>query len=311
MDKLIIATRGSRLALAQAGWVAAQLRRVGKGRQVELDIIKTKGDRILDVPLAQVGGKGLFVKEIEDALLERRAHLAVHSMKDMPTELPPGLIIGAIPERENPHDVMVSRGQLLLKELPTGARIGTSSLRRQAQLLARRPDFQIVSIRGNVETRLRKLSEEDLDAVVLAQAGLNRLELNDVQPEVLPPDVLLPAVGQGALALECREDDPDTLAILSLLHHPPTAWTVAAERAFLARLEGGCQVPIAGHAVLEPHGLVRLAGLVASLDGKQVVRGDGISGTDDTAQLGVQVAEEVLAGGGREILAEVYGEKPA
>ncbi len=310
MDKLVIATRGSKLALAQAGWVAARLAGLSPGLDVRLEIIKTTGDKILDVPLAQVGGKGLFVKEIEDALLAGRAGLAVHSMKDVPSDLPPGLLLAAVSQREDPRDVLVSRRGLGLETVPEGGRVGTSSLRRQAQLLALRPDLNMVTLRGNVETRLRKLESENLDAVVLAAAGLNRLGLSEVKAHHLETSLLLPAVGQGALGLECRAEDAPLRALLAGLNHPPTAAAVAAERGFLARLEGGCQVPIAGHAVVEK-GIVLFKGLVASLDGRQVVRGQGLASPAEAAAMGARVAEEVLAAGGREILAQVYGEAPA
>lgn len=310
MERLVIATRGSQLALAQARWVAARLAELAPGLAVELNIIKTTGDKILDVPLAQVGGKGLFVKEIEDALLEGRAGLAVHSMKDVPSELPPGLMLAAVSQREDARDVLVTRRGLGLETVPQGGRVGTSSLRRQAQLLALRPDLIMVPLRGNVETRLKKLDSENLDAVVLAAAGINRLGLKDVKFFALEPAVMLPAVGQGALGLECRQDDAPLRDLVQALDHPPTAQAVAAERGFLARLEGGCQVPIAGHAVLEK-GIVRFKGLVASLDGRRVVRGEGLAPPEQAADMGRSVAEEVLARGGREILGQVYGEAPA
>ena len=310
MDKLTIATRGSQLALAQARWVAARLAELRPGLTVELNVIKTTGDKILDVPLAQVGGKGLFVKEIVDALLQGRAELAVHSMKDVPSELPPGLVLAAVSRREDARDLLVSRDGLGLEALPEGGRVGTSSLRRQAQLLALRPDLAMVSVRGNVETRLRKLLDDNLDGVVLAAAGLNRLGLKDVKAHHLDTSQMLPAVGQGALGLECRDDDASTRELLAGLDHPETAAAVAAERGFLARLEGGCQVPIAGHAVLEK-GIVVLRGLVASLDGRRVVRGEGLAPPARARAMGESVAEEILEAGGREILAQVYGEAPA
>ncbi len=310
MERLVIATRGSQLALAQARWVATRLAEISPGLKVDLDIIKTTGDKILDVPLAQVGGKGLFVKKIEDALLAGRAGLAVHSMKDVPSELPAGLMLAAVTSREDARDVLVTRRGQGLDTVPDGGRVGTSSLRRQAQLLALRPDLVMVPVRGNVETRLRKLETENLDAVVLAAAGLNRLGLKDVKALPLETSLMLPAVGQGALGLECRADDAPTRELISGLNHPPTAQALVAERGFLARLEGGCQVPIAGHAVLEK-GIVVLRGLVASLDGRRVVKGEGLAPPDQARAMGEHVAEEIFARGGREILAEVYGEAPA
>ncbi len=310
MSRIVIATRKSPLALAQARWVAQRLQAHQPGLEVELKKIVTQGDKILDVALAQVGGKGLFVKEIEEALLRGEADLAVHSMKDVPAELPPGLVIAGVSQREDVRDALVSRKGLGLAQLPQGARLGTSSLRRGAQLAALRPDFEIISIRGNVQTRLRKMEELDLDAVILASAGLSRLGLAELITERIPVHTLLPAVGQGALGLECREDDQDTRRLVLGISDPAAAAAVEAERAFLARLEGGCQVPIAGYAVVEGADLA-FSGLVASLDGKRVIRGQGRAKREQAANLGRQVAEDVLARGGREILAEVYGEGPA
>ncbi len=310
MPRLVIATRGSKLALAQAQEVARALRGAEAGLSVELVVVKTTGDKILDVPLAKVGGKGLFVKEIEDALLAGRADVAVHSMKDMPAELPQGLCLAAVSRRQDVRDVLAGPGVDGLAGLPWGARVGTSSLRRQAQLLHRRPDLEIVPIRGNVQTRLRKLEEENLAAVVLAQAGLVRLGLDEVPRVVLEAEEFLPAVGQGALGIETRRDDQATRRRVAALDHMPTARAVAAERAFLARLEGGCQVPIAGHARYRD-GRVELSALVASLDGARLVRGQGQAPADEAEDLGRRVAEQVLADGGREILEEVYGEAPA
>lgn len=310
MPRIVIATRGSKLALAQAELVAQGLRAAEPGLSVELLVVKTRGDKILEVPLAKVGGKGLFVKEIEDALLDGRADVAVHSMKDMPAELPDGLCLAAVSRREDVRDVLAGPRVRGLEELPQGARVGTSSLRRQAQLLHRRPDLEIVSIRGNVQTRLRKLEDENLEAVVLAQAGLLRLGMDEVPRVVLEADEFLPAVGQGALGIETRRDDQATRRRVAALDHVPTARAVAAERAFLARLEGGCQVPIAGYARYRD-GRVELTALVASLDGARLVRGQGEAPAEEAEDLGRRVAEEVLAAGGREILEEVYGEAPA
>ncbi len=309
MSRLIIATRKSPLALAQAHWVSDRLQAQQPGLQVELKKIVTQGDKILDVALAKVGGKGLFVKEIEEALLRGEADLAVHSMKDVPAELPEDLIIAGVSEREDVRDALVSKSGTGLSDLPPEAKIGTSSLRRGAQLLAQRPDFQIFSIRGNVQTRLKKMEEQGLDAVILASAGLSRLGLSDLITERIPVQTLLPAVGQGALGLECRADDQDTRRLVLGISDASAAVAVEAERAFLARLEGGCQVPIAGYAVLEGSDVV-FSGLVASLDGKEIVRGQGRVKIEQAADLGRQVAEEVLDRGGREILAQVYGEGP-
>ena len=307
MHRVIIATRGSQLALAQSNWVASQLMDQQRGLKVELRTIKTQGDKILDVPLAAIGGKGLFVKEIEEALLRGEADLAVHSMKDVPAELPPGLILAGASPREDPRDALVSRDGLPLAGLPAGARVGTSSLRRRAQLLMLRPDLEILPLRGNVETRLRKLHEEGLDAVILAGAGLARLGLSDRVTEYLGVQTMLPAVGQGILAYETREDHSAMRRLLFGISHGEAAMAGEAERAFLARLEGGCQVPIAGHAVVEGED-VALTGLVASLDGKRVARASGRARRRQAAELGRQVAGQVLARGGKEILSQVYGE---
>ena len=310
MNRLVIATRGSKLALAQAGWVAGRLMQISPGLEVELKIIKTTGDKIQDVALAKVGGKGLFVKEIEAALQDEKADLAVHSLKDMPAELPAGLMLAAIPKREDPRDVFIGRNGLKFDDLPAKARLGTSSLRRQAQLLALKPSLEIIPLRGNVETRLRKMNEEKLDGVVLAAAGLKRLGLGDQGGEILPVEIMLPAVGQGALALEARQDDITTRGLAEQMTDPDTLAAVTAERAFLARLQGGCQVPIAGFAWMEG-GKVVLKALVADLDGRRAVRGQGRADRQQAAALGRQVAEEVLVKGGRAILAELYGEAPA
>ncbi|KMY66633.1 hypothetical protein AAU61_16060 [Desulfocarbo indianensis] len=310
MSRLVIATRKSPLALAQAEWVAERLAAQKPGLEVELKKIITQGDKILDVALAKVGGKGLFVKEIEEALLRGEADLAVHSMKDVPAELPPGLVIAGVSPREDVRDALVSREGAGLAQLPLGARIGTSSLRRGAQLLALRPDFEIVNVRGNVQTRLKKMEELGLAAVVLASAGLSRLGLSHLITERIGVQTILPAVGQGALGLECRQDDQETRRLILGVSDPVAAAAVEAERAFLARLEGGCQVPIAGHAVVEGADLA-FSGLVASLDGKQLVRGQGRAKKEKAANLGRRVAEDILERGAREILAQVYGETPA
>lgn len=306
--KLTIATRGSQLALAQAKWVAATLAGKNPGLAVELLVLKTKGDKILDVPLAKVGGKGLFVKEIEDALLDGRAQLAVHSMKDVPAELPSGLILAGVSSREDPADVLVTTKGGGLEDLPPNPKVGTSSLRRQAQLMALRPDAQVVSLRGNVETRLRKLGEQKLDAIILAAAGLNRLGLMQDHYHRLDPASFVPAVGQGALGLECREDDDFALALVDMLNDPECAAAISAERAFLKKLEGGCQVPIAGHAILK-NGQVKLDGLVADLQGVRVCRSQGESTPEGAAEMGRKVASAVLAMGGGEILRELYTEE--
>jgi len=301
-----IGTRGSQLALWQARWVQSRIRSIEPDADIELITIKTIGDKILDVPLAKVGGTGLFVKEIEEAILDGRVDLAVHSMKDMPSELPEGLVIGAIPEREMPGDVLLSRGNRRLSELPQGARIGTSSLRRAAQLLAHRPDVRIVSLRGNLNTRIRKLDTEDLDAIVLAAAGVLRLGLQDRITEYLDFHIMVPAVGQGALCIESRKTDDMLRPILDTMEDPGTRTVVTAERAFLARLEGGCQVPIAGHGILE-EGRLQVTGLVADLDGKTVIR-ESLGGPPEKAEeIGTSLADILLERGAREILDKLYG----
>ncbi len=303
-QRLRIGTRASQLALWQANWVKSELERVYPGIIVELVKIKTMGDKILDVPLAQVGGKGLFVKEIEEAMLRGEIDLAVHSMKDVPTEFPEGLGLVVTTKREDPRDAFISDG-VKFSELRQGARIGTSALRRQAQLLKARPDLEMVIIRGNVETRIRKLKEDNLDAVILAAAGLNRLGFTSVVTELLDTDFSIPAIGQGALGLECRLNDQATIAALSFLNHPDTAAAVAAERALLKRCEGGCQVPIAAHGTVSGDTL-NLVGFIASVDGKETVR-DSISGpAADAVRLGTELADRLLAAGGKAILEDVY-----
>jgi hydroxymethylbilane synthase len=294
------------LALWQAEWVKAQLLAAHKGLTVELVIIKTTGDKILDVPLAKVGGKGLFVKEIEEALLEGRADLAVHSVKDMPVKLPAGLHLAVMPPREDARDALISKDGDGLKQLRHGARVGTSSLRRASQLLHLRPDLRIGTLRGNVDTRLGKLESEGFQAIVLAAAGLKRMELSHVISEYLEPNRMLPAVGQGALGIETRIDDSVTNRVVSSLAHRATMLTVSAERAFLKRLEGGCQVPIGGHATLEDDELV-LRGMVADLSGQRLIRRELMGKPSDAEDIGAQLAETILESGGEEILEDIYG----
>jgi hydroxymethylbilane synthase len=306
-SRLVIGTRGSALARWQAEWVKARLQAAHPGLDVSLAIIKTTGDKILDVPLAKVGGKGLFVKEIEEALLAGTVDLAVHSMKDVPTALPDPLHLAAVPRREDPFDALISRAAVPLAKLPAGATIGTSSLRRQAQLLAYRPDLKIVSLRGNLDTRLRKVSEGAMDAIVLAAAGLRRLGWADRITEILPPAVSLPAIGQGALGIECRREDERVNDMVRALDDPETAACVAAERAFLTRLEGGCQVPIAAYATLQVEGLT-LEGLIAGVRGERVLRERIVGARGDGPKLGRELGERLLARGGEAILRAVYAE---
>jgi hydroxymethylbilane synthase len=300
-----IATRRSPLAKWQANHVADLLRAREPGLDVRLHELVTKGDKILDVALARVGGKGLFVKEIEDALLAGDAEIAVHSMKDLPAVLADGLVVGAVPEREDPRDALCSPKHKTWDKLPRGGTVGTSSLRRAAQLKALRPDLHIEVIRGNVETRLRKASE-GLDAVVLAYAGLRRLGLAEHATQVFSPEEMLPAVAQGALALEARGGDAATLARLAPLDHAETRHRVEAERGLLRRLEGGCQVPIAAHATVSG-GQVTLRALVASLDGARVVRGERTGPVAGARALGEALGEELLSRGAAAILKELEG----
>lgn len=305
MNKPIkIGTRGSKLALWQANWVKTALNAVDPSRIVELVPIKTKGDKILDVPLAKVGGKGLFVKEIEDALLNGHIDLAVHSMKDMPADLPDGLCIGAIPERENPQDVLISKNGKRLSELRPKAKVGTSSLRRKAQLLRARPDLVILPLRGNLDTRLKKLDTEDLDAIVLAAAGVKRLGLEDRITEHINPEIMLPAVGQGALCIEIRQKDPEAEAVVFPLEHHQTRIIVTAERSFLNRLEGGCQIPIAGFGKITENTL-SLAGLVASVDGTTVIKETFSGATSSAEKIGIALADRLLSRGAKKIMTQI------
>lgn len=306
VKRVRIATRQSLLALWQAEFVKASLLRHHPQLSVELVPLTSRGDKILDVPLAKVGGKGLFVKELEQAMLEGSADIAVHSMKDVPMEFPEGLGLSVICEREDPRDAFVSNHFSSVSDLPKGSVVGTSSLRRQCQLLASRPDLEIKFLRGNVQTRLQKLDNGEYDAIVLASAGLIRLELESRIASHLSPELSLPAGGQGAVGIECRQNDTALQALLAPLHHTPTAQCVEAERAMNRRLEGGCQVPIACYAEHTDSGL-RLRGLVGAIDGSRILS-DEISGSVAEAEaMGVTLAERLLAAGADRILAEVYG----
>jgi hydroxymethylbilane synthase len=296
---LVIASRGSQLALWQAHWVQGQLAALGHESRIE--IIKTTGDKITDVPLAKVGTKGLFTKEIEEALLDGRADLAVHSLKDLPTELPEGLVLAAVPPREDPRDAIVGKR---LAELPAGAKVGTSSLRRAAQLRQARPDLVIESVRGNLDTRLRKLDEGQYDAIVLAAAGLRRLGWSDRIAETLGPDVMCSAVGQGALAIETRENGAGLDAVRAL-NDADTHAAVLAERAVLGSLGGGCQVPIGAHARIED-GKLFLLGLVAAPDGSEVIRAEAEGPAADAEALGRALGAALLERGAKRILEAVY-----
>ncbi len=298
---IVIGSRGSQLALWQARHIQSELAALGCESRIE--IIKTTGDRITDVPLAKVGGKGLFTKEIEEALLARTIDVAVHSLKDVPSEIPAGLVLAAIPQRQDPRDAMVGRP---LSELGDGARVGTSSLRRSSQLCALGQGIAIEMLRGNVDTRLRKLDEGNYDAIVLAAAGLKRLGMEDRICEFLSPDIMCPAVGQGALAIETRMDG-DAFALVCKLDHAESRLAITAERALLAALEGGCQVPIGGHATVDDTTLY-LRAIVASPDGSKIIRGELSGGltNQDAAQVGTALANDLLSRGAREILKEAY-----
>lgn len=307
---LRIATRSSALALWQAEFIKAELERLNDGITVELVRIKTQGDKILDVPLAKIGGKGLFVKELEEAMMDDRADLAVHSMKDVPMEFPDGLGLVAICEREDPTDAFVSNDFDNVDALPHGAIVGTASLRREAQLRAYRPDLEIRTLRGNVNTRLAKLDAGDYQAIVLASSGLKRLGFHDRIRYSLPDTVSLPAVGQGALGIECRLDDEELITMLATLDHVDSSDRVKAERALNRRLEGGCQVPIAAYALLEDDDMLWLRGLVGAVDGTQVFRVEGRAHRKDGEKLGRELAEDLLAMGADKVLAEIYGHTP-
>lgn len=305
MNILKIATRQSPLALWQAEHIRARLEALHANLKVELVTFVTQGDKILDTPLAKIGGKGLFVKELEAALLDGRADLAVHSMKDVPMALPEGLSLAVICEREDPLDAFVSNTYNSFDDLPQGAKVGTSSLRRKCQILKQRPDLEIIDLRGNVGTRLSKLDAGNYDAIILASAGLKRLGLAERIRHTLEPVVSLPAVGQGALGLECRSQDQAVLDLILPLMHAETNACVRAERAFNAYLEGGCQVPIAGYATLE-NGQIYLEGRVGSVDGQTLLKAQQIGLPEQAEQLGVKLAQDLLAQGAGEILKALY-----
>jgi hydroxymethylbilane synthase len=301
-----IGTRGSALALAQTRGVEAQIQALHPGVATELVIIKTTGDKLKDVPLAQVGGKGLFIKEIEEALLAGTVDLAVHSLKDMPAEMPAGCVLGAVPPREDCRDAFISHHYDSLGEIPAGGLVGTGSLRRKVQILHRRPDLEVVHLRGNVDTRLRKLESEGLDAIILAAAGLKRLGLGHVPRGYLATTEMLPAIGQGALGLEVRGDDEEMLDLLKPLNHYPTQVEVTGERAFLARLEGGCLIPVAALGRLED-GSFTLEALISDLEGRRFLQHSLAGPPEEAHSLGRRLAEILLERGGKEILQEIYG----
>lgn len=299
-----IGTRGSKLALWQAHWVQSALRNYYPSVSIDIVIIKTKGDKILDVPLAKVGGKGLFVKEIEESLLNGHTDIAVHSMKDMPADFPEGLCIGAVPKREISNDVLISKNNSPLKSLASNARIGTSSLRRSAQLKHIMPNLEIVPLRGNLDTRLNKLYAEDLDAIVLAAAGVKRLGLESNITEMLDDSVVLPAVGQGALCIEMRQSDTDLLDMIAKLDHSETRKTVLGERSFLKHLGGSCQVPIAAKGTADNSAYV-LEGLIASVDGSRVIKEVMTGSLADSELIGTHLADQLLSKGADKILDEL------
>ena len=299
-----IGSRDSALAMWQTKHVISELEKVTSEYTFEIVPLKTKGDKILDVSLAKVGDKGLFTKELEAAMLDKTTDLAVHSMKDVPTNLVDGLIIGSILKREDPRDVLISPKGYTFQTLPEGAKVGTSSLRRKAQLQNLRPDLKICDVRGNLNTRMRKMHEENFDALILAAAGVIRMGWSDEISEYLPMDISLAAVSQGAIGIECREDDAEIMALIAKINDEETATCVCAERALLRALEGGCQIPIAAHAVIK-NDTLKLNGLVASLDGKRVIK-ETLSGNKDNAEeIGLELAKKLTALGADEILAEI------
>ncbi len=304
--KIVLGTRGSRLAMWQAEWVKAALEATGKGITVELSKIKTTGDKILDVPLAKVGGKGLFVKEIEEAMLRGEIDIAVHSMKDVPTDFPDGLHLAVICEREDPRDALISNSFSSFYDLPHGARVGTSSLRRSCQLLSIRPDLNILSLRGNLDTRLGKLDEGQFDAIILAAAGVKRLGWQDRITQYLSTDISLPAIGQGAIGIECRRDDAEINLLIGALNHNNSYICVSSERACLKKLEGGCQVPIAAHAEINGEWLT-VRGLVGSLDGKTIIKSKMEGNVESAGVLGESLGHDLLDKGAKAILDQVYG----
>lgn len=305
VEKIRIGTRGSPLALWQANWVKSLIEGMENSPPVELVKIQTTGDKIQDVALAKLGGKGLFTKEIEESLYRYETDIAVHSMKDVPVILPPGLGISVYTEREDPLDALVSRNGLTLAELPENARIGTGSLRRITQLLAYRTDFEIIPLRGNVETRMNKMETENLDGVILAASGLKRLGFEDRITERISADIMVPGVGQGAVGIETRMADYGMINAIIDLDHELTNIAVTAERAYLRKLEGGCQVPIGAYATVEGTE-VHLTGIVGSLDGKQMFRAEKTGHVEDPVKLGVELAEEILGMGADKVLKEIY-----
>lgn len=301
---IVIGTRGSKLALWQAEHIAGRIRERYPAIEVTLKKIVTTGDKILDVPLAKIGGKGLFTKELENAMLSGEIDLAVHSLKDMPTELPEGLILAAITTRADACDAFVSLRYASLDELPQGAKVGTSSLRRRAQILKYRPDLQTVDLRGNLDTRIKKLENQEMDAIILAAAGLKRLGLEKYITQILSAEICLPAVGQGALAIETRQDDPEVLSVLEFLNDSGTIAAVTAERAYLREVQGGCQVPVGVYGQINGDQLL-LEATILKIDGTREVRAQMSASCSEAEELGVKLAQQMLAAGGKEILDEL------
>jgi hydroxymethylbilane synthase len=303
-SRIVIATRGSALALWQAEHVKARLIAVSPGLEVSFNVIKTQGDKILDVPLAKVGGKGLFVKEIEQALIDETADIAVHSMKDVPAELEPGLALAAVSTREVPWDALCARAPVTVQTLPQGAKVGTSSMRRQCQLLAVRPDLKIAMLRGNVPTRIKKLDDGEFDAIILAAAGLMRLGMGDRITQLLPIEISIPACAQGVLGLETRGQDFLTGELIRrAIHDPAEERRVAAERAFLARMGGSCQTPLAAHAMDREGGGLRIVGMCGMPDGSKILRAEIGGSVDDAELLGQKLGDDLMAQGAEAILA--------
>jgi hydroxymethylbilane synthase len=304
---VVVGSRGSKLALIQTNWVISELKRLNPGFEFNIEKISTKGDKITDAPLSRLGGVGLFTKELEVSLIKEKIDIAVHSAKDVPTELHDGLIIGATPMREDPHDALISNNNSNLEKLPDNARIGTSSLRRRAQLLAFRPDFKILDLRGNLDTRLKKLETDDLDAIVVAHAGLRRLGYTGPVSQIIPFDIMLPAVGQGSLCIEIRKDDDRIHKIVSRMNDAQTKTAVEAERALLAKLQGGCQVPIGAYAQINGNEL-HLEAIICTMDGDHAIRDNHSGPINQAAKIGDELAQRMLENGGKKILHEIRQE---
>lgn len=304
-EKLVtVGSRGSKLALIQTNWVISELKRFNPEYEFQIEKITTKGDKITDAPLSRLGGVGLFTKELEVALINKKIDIAVHSAKDVPTEIPEGLIIGATPKREDPHDVLISINNAPLEKLPDNARIGTSSLRRKAQLLASRPDLKILDLRGNLDTRLKKLEAEDMDAIILAHAGLIRMKYTGPISQVIPFDIMLPAVGQGSLCIEIRKGDARIEKIISGMNDTQTRIAIEAERALLARLQGGCQVPIGAYAHVQKNE-VFIEAAICTVEGDHIIRDKQGGPAQQAAKIGDELAQRMLENGGMRILHEI------